>query len=53
MMLLVISAILASFAFGVTVAYGICNLLFTLFRMHVRASQPAPPLHARPGSLPL
>lgn len=53
MMLLVISAILASFAFGVTVAYGVCNLLFTLFRMHVRATQPAAPLHARPNSLPL
>lgn len=41
MMLLVISAILASLAFGVMIAYATCSALFTLFRMHVRATRPA------------
>lgn len=42
MMLLVISAILASLAMGVTIAYGVCSALFTLFRMHVRTKSVAP-----------
>lgn len=37
MMLLVISAILASFALGVTVAYALCSALLTLFRMRAQA----------------
>ncbi len=42
MMLLVISAILASLALGVTIAYAVCLALFQLFRVHVRAQSPAP-----------
>ena len=41
MMLLVVSAILASLAMGVTLAYALCLALFTLFRVHVRAQSPA------------
>jgi hypothetical protein len=41
MMLLVISAILASLALGVTIAYAACCGLFMLFRMRVRAQSPA------------
>ena len=41
MMLLVISAILASLALGVTISYGLCSALFTLFRMRVQAQSPA------------
>lgn len=44
MMLLVISAILASFALGITIAYAACSALFTLFRMRVQAQTP-PRLH--------
>lgn len=40
MMLLVLSAILASLAMGVTCAYGLCCAMFALFRIHVRAHQP-------------
>jgi uncharacterized membrane protein len=40
MMLLVVSAILASLALGVTIAYALCLALFTLFRIHVRAQSP-------------
>ncbi len=42
MMLLVISAILASLAMGVTIAYALCSALFTLFRIHVQGQRPAP-----------
>jgi hypothetical protein len=42
MMLLVISAILASLALGVTLAYAVCLALFTLFRIHVQTQRPAP-----------
>jgi len=41
MMLLVVSAILASLAMGVTIAYALCTALFALFRMRVRAHSPA------------
>lgn len=41
MMLLAISAILASLAIGVTIAYGLCSALFAIFRMRVRAQNPA------------
>jgi uncharacterized membrane protein len=48
MMLLVFSAILASLAFGVVIAYATCSILFRLFRMHVRATHPAPlPMQAK------
>ena len=40
MMLLVISAILASFALGITIAYAACSALFMLFRMRVEAQTP-------------
>lgn len=49
MMLLVVSAILASLALGVTIAYATCSILFTLFRMHVRAKS----LADSPASLPM
>jgi hypothetical protein len=42
MMLLVVSAILASLAIGVTIAYGLCSALFMLFRIHTQANSPAP-----------
>ena len=42
MMLLVVSAILASLAVGVTLAYGLCSALFTLFRIHTRVKRPVP-----------
>lgn len=41
MMVLVVSAILASLAMGVTLAYGLCSAMFSLFRMHVKATAPA------------
>jgi hypothetical protein len=52
MMLLVISAILASLAIGVTIAYALCNALFALFRMRVRAHSPARlQIHAKIANL--
>ncbi len=50
MMLLVISAILASLAMGVTIAYGLCTALFALLRVHVRSHGPAR-LHIHPESV--
>ena len=41
MMLLVVSAIFASLAMGVTIAYALCSALFALFRVRVRAQRPA------------
>ena len=52
MMLLVISAILASLAMGVTIAYAVCVALFTLFRIQVRAHSPVP-LRMQPKTLQL
>jgi hypothetical protein len=31
---MLVCAVLASLAFGVLVAYGICQLMFRVFRMH-------------------
>ncbi len=42
MMLLVVSAILASLAMGVTIAYALCCALFTLFRVHTRTQARTP-----------
>lgn len=42
MMVLMIATILASFALGVTLAYGACYALFILFRMHTHSAKPAP-----------
>lgn len=42
MILLVVSAILASLATGVVISYGICSALFTVFQIHARAHRPAP-----------
>lgn len=49
MMLLVISAILASLAMGVTIAYGLCCALFAFLRFQV-ATQGAAHLPMRPES---
>ncbi len=52
MMLLVISAILASLAMGVTIAYALCSVLFVLFRTRVRAQSPAGlPMQAKTAHL--
>jgi hypothetical protein len=42
MMLLVASAIVASLAAGVVIAYGVCSALLTVFRLHARTNRPAP-----------
>jgi hypothetical protein len=34
--IMLVSAVLASLAVGVLVAYGVCIAMFGLFRMHVR-----------------
>ena len=47
MILLVISAVLAALALGVTIAYGVCLALFALFRIHVSSHRPAT-LHIEP-----
>lgn len=39
MMLLVVSAVLASLALGVTLAFWLCSALFMLFRMNTRAKR--------------
>lgn len=52
MMLLVISAILASFALGVMIAYWLCSALFTVFRMHVQTRTRTPlPMQTKPAHL--
>ncbi len=50
MMLLVISAILASLALGVVIAYALCSTLFSLFRMRT-AAPPALQMQADPIQL--
>lgn len=52
MMLLVISAILASLALGVVIAYALCSTLFSLFRMKIPAAA-APALQMQPDPLQL
>ena len=41
MVLLVISAVLASLALGVMIAYAVCLAMFELFRVHVHGVRPA------------
>jgi uncharacterized protein (DUF2062 family) len=36
--LMVVCAVLASLAFGVLMAYGICQLLFRVFRLHAESA---------------
>ena len=37
--MMLVCAVLASLAFGVLVAYGICQLMFRVFRMHSIAAE--------------
>ncbi len=36
--MLLICAVLASLALGVLVAYGVCQLLFRIFRLHAQSA---------------
>lgn len=47
-MVLVVSAILASLALGVTIAYMLCCVLFAVLRTRVQTQRPAP-LVMQPG----